>query len=215
MAILKYRENKNSPWQDIPAIKGEKGADGTMSFADLTEEQKASLKGADGYTPVKGVDYWTEADKQEIIDEVGGSGSGGSVDVDLSDYYTKEQTQAVVETAIASIEHPQPDLSTYAKKSEIPSLEGYATEDYVTDAISNLDINTDDINLENYYTKDQVDKAINGVSGVNEVHVGTEEPASKALLWINPEGSEDINFVTKDYVDSLFASFTNAEEGSY
>lgn len=26
-------------------------------------------KGTDGYTPVKGTDYWTEADKQEILDE--------------------------------------------------------------------------------------------------------------------------------------------------
>lgn len=26
--------------------------------------------GADGVTPVKGTDYWTEADKQEIVDEV-------------------------------------------------------------------------------------------------------------------------------------------------
>lgn len=34
--------------------KGDKGADGK--------------KGDNGYTPVKGVDYWTEADKEEIID---------------------------------------------------------------------------------------------------------------------------------------------------
>lgn len=26
--------------------------------------------GADGHTPVKGTDYWTESDKQEIIDSV-------------------------------------------------------------------------------------------------------------------------------------------------
>lgn len=63
------------------------GADGTMTFEDLTEEQKESLRGpqgiqgpqgekgdkgdtgatgAAGYTPVKGVDYWTEEDKAEI-----------------------------------------------------------------------------------------------------------------------------------------------------
>ena len=76
--------------------QGPKGADGTMTFEDLTEEQKASLKGdkgdtgergpqgeqgiqgpkgdtgergpagADGRTPVKGTDYFTESDKQEI-----------------------------------------------------------------------------------------------------------------------------------------------------
>ena len=26
--------------------------------------------GADGYTPVKGVDYWTEADKAEMVSDV-------------------------------------------------------------------------------------------------------------------------------------------------
>lgn len=26
--------------------------------------------GADGYTPIRGTDYWTEADKQEIINSV-------------------------------------------------------------------------------------------------------------------------------------------------
>ena len=46
--------------------QGEKGADGTMSFEALTEEQKNSLRGEDGYTPVRGTDYWTESDKDEI-----------------------------------------------------------------------------------------------------------------------------------------------------
>lgn len=53
-------------------IKGPKGADGTMSFEDLTPEQKESLKGKPGYTPVRGTDYWTESDIASIesyIDE--------------------------------------------------------------------------------------------------------------------------------------------------
>ncbi len=39
--------------------------------------------GADGYTPVRGVDYWTEADKDEIkdyVDEQIGTGGGGSAE---------------------------------------------------------------------------------------------------------------------------------------
>ena len=53
--------------EQLEALRGPKGADGTMTFADLTEEQKASLKGVDGHTPVKGVDYFTDAEKQEIV----------------------------------------------------------------------------------------------------------------------------------------------------
>lgn len=34
------------------------------------------------------------------------------------------------------------DLSDYAKKSDVPSLDGYATESYVTDAIAGIDIPT-------------------------------------------------------------------------
>lgn len=79
----------------LPA--GADGADGTVSFAELTDEQRTSLKGergepgekgekgekgeagapgadgkngTDGKTPVRGVDYWTVADKQAVINEV-------------------------------------------------------------------------------------------------------------------------------------------------
>lgn len=36
----------------LDSLKGEKGADGTMVFEDLTDEQKESLKGADGFNPI-------------------------------------------------------------------------------------------------------------------------------------------------------------------
>ena len=40
--------------------------------AEMLEEAKASgeFDGADGYTPQKGVDYWTEADKEEMVTAV-------------------------------------------------------------------------------------------------------------------------------------------------
>lgn len=51
----------------IRGPQGVAGIDGRISFEKLTEAQKATLKGKDGYTPVKGVDYYTEADKDDII----------------------------------------------------------------------------------------------------------------------------------------------------
>ena len=51
MEVLKIRLDKDSPWIEIPAIvgpPGPKGADGVVSFEELTEEQKASLKGDTG-----------------------------------------------------------------------------------------------------------------------------------------------------------------------
>lgn len=42
-------------WIDVGQVKGEKGDKGDT--------------GADGHTPVKGIDYFTESEKQEIIEE--------------------------------------------------------------------------------------------------------------------------------------------------
>ena len=58
---------------------GPKGNDGTMSFEDLTDEQRESLRGPEGKqgqqgpkgdTPERGVDYWTATDIAEIISYV-------------------------------------------------------------------------------------------------------------------------------------------------
>ncbi len=74
MAVLKIRD-ENGQVQEIVALRGEKGQDGTVAFDALTDAQKASLKGEvgeAGYTPVRGVDFWTETDKAEMrayIDE--------------------------------------------------------------------------------------------------------------------------------------------------
>lgn len=47
--ILSIRD-ENGNWIEVPAIQGDAGKDGK--------------------TPVKGTDYWTAADKQEIVDDV-------------------------------------------------------------------------------------------------------------------------------------------------
>ena len=49
-------------------------ADGTVKTATVSNGQDGAKgdtgsQGADGYTPVKGTDYWTEADKAEIVNE--------------------------------------------------------------------------------------------------------------------------------------------------
>lgn len=85
MPILRVRD-VNGNWVDIPAIVGPvgpKGADGTMTFEDLTPEQRESLrgpegpKGADGCTPARGEDYWTDADIEEIKSYVDNAILGG------------------------------------------------------------------------------------------------------------------------------------------
>lgn len=79
IGILRIKD-ENGEWQEIQAIKG--------------------TPGQDGYTPIKGVDYFdgvdgvdyvlTQADKQEIAGMVDFS------DVDLSDYSTTEQMNEAI-----------------------------------------------------------------------------------------------------------------------
>ena len=49
-------------------VKGDKGDKGdAFTYEDFTQEQLESLKGP---APVRGVDYWTESDKSEIVNDV-------------------------------------------------------------------------------------------------------------------------------------------------
>lgn len=72
-------------------------------------------------------------------------------DVDLSAYYTKSETDKAIAKA-------QPDLSPYAKKTEIPSTKGLASEKYVDDAIAAIDFPETD--LTDYATKEYVGQKI-------------------------------------------------------
>ena len=77
--FLKIKDEGGN-WNSIAAIKGDKGDKGdAFTYADFTPEQLAGLKGpkgdkgdtgADGHTPIKGTDYFTEADKQELVTAV-------------------------------------------------------------------------------------------------------------------------------------------------
>lgn len=54
--IMQVWDSAQQKYVSVPAVKGSKGDKGDP--------------GADGKTPVKGTDYWTAADKQEIIDDI-------------------------------------------------------------------------------------------------------------------------------------------------
>ena len=86
-------EGNSGTEQDfLDSLKGEKGADGTMTFADLTEEQKESLKGepgADGTDGKSAYDIWLDAGNtgsdEDFLDslrgepgDMGESGSDGA-----------------------------------------------------------------------------------------------------------------------------------------
>ena len=64
-------------------IKGDKGEKGDKGDTGATGPQ--GEPGADGYTPVKGTDYWTAADKAEIVEELKPSQVTSGVSITLAD----------------------------------------------------------------------------------------------------------------------------------
>lgn len=159
------------------------GYDGKATLHEKTFKVKPRSQPADYVyteTVVKSIDELMEAVEQvntkaneffELVDEYSmglvDDGQGNvelkavekedpSSPTDLSNYYTKEETELLIEEAVEGIEIPEVDLTDYAKKEDIPtvptkvsafendkgyltahqSLEGYATEQYVTNAIT-------------------------------------------------------------------------------
>lgn len=74
---IQYSTDGGSTWTNLIAVaelKGGKGDPGNKGDTGAT-----GAPGKDGRTPVKGTDYWTAADKQEIIDDTKNA-------IDLSSY---------------------------------------------------------------------------------------------------------------------------------
>ena len=208
MEILKYRKDANSEWQSVVALKGE-----------------------DGKTPVKGVDYWTAADKQEIIDSLPLTESG---DIDLTNYATKDY----VDSAIDNLDLSDIDLSNYITEDELDnklfatttfvhqqiaatghinegraqtlinnSLNGYATEDYVDNAIANIDIPSEG---SGGLTEADVETILSQKEYVTEADV---ESLTKVCVdhWFNNNNLP--NYYTKDEIDAMIPP--SGEEVSY
>ncbi len=83
MAYILKIKNENGEWVHIPALRGGKGEpgldgltphigeNGNWWIGDFDTRVKAEgSTGADGHTPIRGTDYYTEADKAEIIESV-------------------------------------------------------------------------------------------------------------------------------------------------
>ena len=97
--------------------------------------------------------------------------------------------EVVIAAALTDLEE------TKADKTEIPSLDGYATEDWVTDNFSQVEVDLSDyytksevdaqlanIDLSDYYNKSEVDAI---VTALNDEIMENETVAAKALTQLN------------------------------
>ena len=109
MAILKLKD-ENGNIIDVPAIVGSKGDKGEpFKYEDFTEEQLAALKGADGYTPIKGVDYFDGATGPQGPE--GPQGNPGYTPVKGTDYYTSADKTEMVNLVLEAL--PNGDEVSY------------------------------------------------------------------------------------------------------
>ena len=117
--------------------------------------------------------------------------------LDVSKFATKEE----LNSAVSSI-----DLSDYATKSEIPSLEGYATKSYVDENIADVATNGE-IDLSNYVTKDIVYTKEEIDNKVTELEPITEDEI-KALF-------ETEGLATTSYVDNAVSNVPTTDLTGY
>lgn len=129
--------------------------------------------------------------------QVVGSGSGGS-SVDLSNYYTKAETDEKIREALADV---NVDLTGYATeehvsqeiaKLDIPNLEGYATEEHVTQKINEV--------LNGYCTKEELKAkfeqfellGIVGESSIPGCFASAPKPADDVIfeMWVKDDAGD-------------------------
>ena len=136
--------------------------------------------------------YATKEELNTAINSIDLSSYAKKTDIpDVSRYLTEIPAEYVTETELNAkgylTEHQ--DLSAYALKTEIPtvpSLDGYATTEYVDNAIANVP-SGGNVDLSNYYTKAETNALIPSTEG----------------------------FVTKEYVDNAVSNVPTTDLSNY
>lgn len=118
------------------------------------------------------VDLTGYATEDYVTTAIANAQLGGDTEVDLSEYAKKTDLDAKadkehIHTMSDITDYVAPDLSEYALKTDIPtvpSLDRYATTEYVDEAIANIPTGDGSTDLSNYYTKEEVDEIVSNIS---------------------------------------------------
>jgi hypothetical protein len=176
--------------EQLEALRGPKGADGTMTFSDLTDEQREQLRGPQGIQGPQGDPFsysmFTEEQLEALRGPQGVAGPQG-------------------ERGEMGPAGPQGVQGIPGKQGEAAKVD-YSlvyTRTEVDELLKTVDVNIDDINLENYYAKDetynkeevynkpQIDNLISSlvIEGAAGVHIGDTEPTIAGVsVWVDTDG---------------------------
>lgn len=112
-----------------------------------------------------------------------------------SQYLTTIPTEYITETELADA------LSTKANTSDIPSLEGYATETYVTNKIAEASLSGGEVDLSGYATKDELTVGLAKKSNVEHIHSYND-------LTNKPTIPSVEGLASTEYVDNAVSNIT-------
>lgn len=153
----------------------------------------------------------------------------GSTQVDLSNYYTKNESNS---RYIQDSNYIHTDNNyTTDEKNKLSGLSNYddtGIRELINGKADTSDIPTKTSDLTNdsgYLTEHQTLKTINNetligsgnitIKGDGGIYVGDDEPTDDSKIWIDTDGSgEELNeFATKEYVNELIGNITTELEG--
>lgn len=198
--------------EQLEALRGPKGADGTMTFSDLTEEQRESLRGPQGIQGEIGPAFLYSDFTAEQLEALRGPQGVPGIQGEVGPM-GPAGPQGVQGIPGKQGEAAKVDYSLVYTRTEVDEL------------LKSVDVNIDDINLENYYAKDetynreevynkgQIDNLITSlvIEGASGVHIGDTEPQIAGVsVWVDTDGipyewEQDLTevFYQKGYIDDI------------
>lgn len=159
------------PGANIKGVPGDKGEPGVYIGTNPGEDDMVWIDPTDGITN----NMMTREEIEELIAQL------NIGDLDLASYAKKSELPTKVSELAndAGYLTAHQDLSAYALKSEIPSTVGLATEDYVDNAVSNIEI--PEVDLKDYAKKSDIPTDYTTMSAVEGKGYQTAEQV-KALI---------------------------------
>ena len=177
----------------IPTVKGDKGDKGDkLTFSDLTDADKQSLKGKDGYSPTISITDITGGHKVTVTNE-NGSSSFNVMDGEAFTYddFTAEQLENLKGSDGIS---PTVTITEATGRHTVSFTDKDGVKSFVVKDGSALDV-------ENYYTKDEVDTALTAKANADAIPT---VPVNVSEL------NNDENYI-KNTVDNLVHYYNKAD----
>ncbi len=137
---------------------------------------------------------------------------------------SENTTKKYIDQQIAAI--PQPDLSDYALKSEIPSTAGLATEEYVDQKVSEIEA-SGGVDLSGYATEEYVDQKVAAIEipempDLSGYALKSEIPSTAGLATESYVDNAVSNvkvdltgYATESYVDGAIAAIPQPDLSGY